>query len=192
MTTTLKAALDRAATGLFLMTLFTAIWIGVAEYQLHGSDYGLLGLIFLVILAVFIQYYVKFTRAAKALPVGQPTVPSAEEKREDRWFIIICCAEGVVMFLTANFLVNNQLSGYVIPAMALIVGLHFFPLGFLYKRPFDHVVGAWMVIVALVGIGLISRQFSPVMAAAIAATGSAMGTAAQGLRIIAKRKSVAL
>jgi MFS family permease len=186
MTTTPKASLDDMAGGLFMMTIFTAVWIGLAEYNLRGRDYWVVGVVFLAILLVFVSHYFKFVGVSKALPGVLPELKSAEEKKKDKWFMIIFGLEGLAIFLSANALINSNHFNYFVPVVALIVGLHFFPLGYLYKRKFDHYMGVWTCIIAVTGILLTYWQLPVFAVIGIVGIGCAIATAAQGIRMIAQ------
>ena len=191
MTATPKASLDNMAGGLFLMIIFTAIWIALAEYNLQGRDYWVVGIVFLIILVVFIGHYFKFANASKALPGISEGIKSAEEKQQDKWFMIIAGLEGLVIFLTANVLTKSKHFNYFIPSVALIVGLHFFPLGYLYKRSFDYFMGVWTCIIALIGMVLTYQHFPGFVVIGVVATGCAIATAAHGIRMIIQgRKAI--
>ncbi|NCD69374.1 long-chain fatty acid--CoA ligase [Mucilaginibacter agri] len=189
MTINLKTTLDSMAGGLFLMSIFTAGLIALAEYNLNGRDYAALGIVFVVIVSVFISYYLKFSNAAKTLASDFPGVKSADEKKKDKWFMIIGALEGLAIFLTANVLINIKLFNYFVPAMALIVGLHFFPLGYIFKRSFDYFMGIWTCVVAFTGMILIKQHLAGFEVIALVSTGCAIATSLYGIRMIAQGRN---
>ena len=74
---------------------------------------------------------------------------------------------------------------YLQPAIALVVGLHFIPFGFLFRRTFDFYVAGWVVVCAALGIWLIGSHTIPATrAAALAALATAGGTAAYGAYLL--------
>ncbi|WCT13527.1 hypothetical protein [Mucilaginibacter jinjuensis] len=188
MTTNTKTSLDNMTGGLFLMSIFTAGWIGLAEYNLKGRDYGVIGVVFLAIILVFISHYFKFNSAAKTLQGNYPATKSVEEKQQDKWFMIIGSLEGLAIFLTANVLINTGYFNYFVPAMALIVGLHFFPLAYIYKRSFDYFMGAWTCLVAFAGMLLTQHQLPVFIVIAIVGVGCAIATTLQGTRMVVQGK----
>jgi len=57
-----------------MMTIFTTGWLGLAAYYLYGRDYGAIGIVWIIVIALFINYYLKFSQASKALPGTLPLV----------------------------------------------------------------------------------------------------------------------
>jgi len=102
--------------------------------------------------------------------------------------LIITGLEGAAIFITANVLINMKLSGYFIPSFALIVGLHFFRLGHLFKRSFDYFTGVCTCIVALAGLILTYHQVPHFLVVALVGIGCALVTTAHGTRMIIEGK----
>ncbi len=76
---------------------------------------------------------------------------SARAQRVTMWSSI---AEGIGIFVAANIVVNLNRPDLLLPAIALIVGLHFLPIavaaGF---RPF-HALGGALIVAAAAGFGV--------------------------------------
>ncbi|HEY4110879.1 hypothetical protein [Puia sp.] len=171
--------------GLFLMMIFTTIWTVIAEVALEGKDYGLIGGFFLLILLYFLAHYVKFYRVNQTLPKSADSTESAEDRKRARQFLYIFGTEGLAILVVKNVLVNTNLDYLFIPCLALIIGLHFFPLATIFKRRFDYYVGGWTTLVGLVGLALIvEKMIPPNNAIAIVAIGCALATAANGVRAV--------
>ena len=147
------------ADGLSLMILVTGIWTAIAGAALDNWASRLPGFILLILIIFFISYYIKFYKVTKLFEAAQPAEKTPEEKKKNKWFIIIFISEGVLIFLAINVLVNIKLTQFFIPCMALIVGLHFYPLGVIFKRSIHYFVGTWMTLVAIAGIVLTANGF---------------------------------
>lgn len=79
---------------------------------------------------------------------GTGMVASGKAGRVIMWSTI---AEGVGLFLAANIVVNLHHPDLLLPAMALIVGLHFLPIAFSAPfRPF-YVLGGALIGAAMIG-----------------------------------------
>lgn len=183
--------LKQAADGISLMAFFTLFWAVVAAIALQGRDYGLVGGFFLVILLILVTFYAKFTAAfRKSLsPPSTGNIAGGEsdpaKKKEGRRFMIVFVVEAVAILVLKNVLANSGLDDYFIPFFALIVGLHFFPLARIFKRSFDYFVGAWISGIAITGIVLTYQKvWPPNLVTAMVATGCALATTANGLRIV--------
>ncbi|MDR0432192.1 MAG: hypothetical protein LBH48_02615 [Bifidobacteriaceae bacterium] len=95
---------------------------------------------------------VRCSRGIGRLPAEQTGVkdPAANKK----WALIFS-TEGIAIGLTAGTLSSFGLFSYIIPATLLIVGLHFIPIGVLYKTSIQQYWAAVLVVVAIVGIVLL-------------------------------------
>lgn len=170
--------------GLFLMIIFTCVWILITEYSLNFRDYGAVVVGFGVVLAYLAVHYVRFYFAQKELPEGSEDAGLLEKRRE-KWFLLIFIIEGLVIFVTWNVLFNLKWEDYFIPCVGLIVGLHFFPLAAVFRRPFEYVVAVWTVLVSAVALLLLVRGLVPkYMAVAIVGVGCALGTSVNGIRMV--------
>jgi hypothetical protein len=123
------------AIGLFLMAFFTMLW---GSWTLYGLPLviasGLL-VIFAAFAVVFVINGVQLIKSASRLPV-----PSGEEaKHRGRalqiGFGATFATEGVIIALVCALLAISGASDYFAPAIALVVGLHFIPFGFLFTGP---------------------------------------------------------
>jgi hypothetical protein len=190
MNQTFTPSLKQICGGLLLMTLFTICWIAIAEYELQGKDYGMIGLIFLIITGTFINYFIRFTAIARTYTEDIRDNKNPSGKKHKKGFILINTLQGIAIFLSSVILANLHLSHYFIPAMALIVGLHFFPLGYLFNRPFDYAAGVWTCLFALTGILLIYNRLPHKQVAALVAFGAAFAPAAYALRMVNNGKKL--
>jgi hypothetical protein len=216
----IKNRLDSIAGGLSMMILFTLIWSGMAEIALGNRDHRVVGIIFFPLVLVFIFFYWKFyslgkllTPAAagspresggaaavpeKSLTASVPEMPLTvlqpemlEEKRRNKQFLIILAAEGFSILLVQNILANTGLDHLFIPCFALIVGLHFFPLGKIFGRKFDYFMGAWTTLVALTTLILaINKAVPGYMITAVTGIGCALATSLYALKFIYAGKRI--
>ena len=171
--------------GLFLMMIFTSIWAVIAEVALKFNDYGLVGWFFLLVVLYFLAHYIKFHRVEQTLPKAAGDTETPEERKRSRQFLYIFGTEGLAILVVKNILVNTNLDHLFIPSLALIVGLHFFPLATVFKRRFDYYIAAWTTLVGLAGLALmINKTIPPNNAIAIVAIACALATAANGLRAV--------
>jgi hypothetical protein len=170
---------------LFLMMIFTSIWTVVAEVALGFKDYGLIGGFFSLVVLFFLAHYVKFHRVEQALPRNPEMIDTPEDRKRSRQFLYIFGTEGLAILAVKNILVNANLDYLFVPSLALIVGLHFFPLARIFKGTFDYYVAAWTTLAGLAGLALIIERALPANTAiAIVAIGCALATAANGVRAV--------
>jgi cytochrome bd-type quinol oxidase subunit 2 len=186
-TTTLPAiAIRSVATGLFMMTVFTFIWTGIAfgaGLQDNPLRFGLV--IFVACMIFFVVQGIRFLGIAKKYPSIQSAQDAAEGKKMGMWFGIIFGAEGLFIFLAINLVKNLGHEDLIIPAIALVVGLHFYPMAKIFNRKIDYWLATWSTVVALCGIIFILKNtFSPPHVYAMIGISMAITTSCYGLYMI--------
>ena len=82
--------------------------------------------------------------AAHAAQAGTP-----QDKRNSRWFKLINAGQWISIFIVGNVLKNVGLQAWFIPAIILIVGLHFFPLAWLFKARRHVAIGMALTVWAI-------------------------------------------
>ncbi|HVW96098.1 MAG TPA: hypothetical protein VHA56_09030 [Mucilaginibacter sp.] len=174
------------ATGLLMMAFFTLVWTGIAYSGMHGTAYAYLLIVFPLLAVSFVARAFILFKTAKTHPA--PNEKEKEEgKKMGKWFGIIFGAEGVLIFLGVNVVINIGQPRLVIPVIALVVGLHFFPLAKVFKRTIDYYLAAWSTAIAVIAIILIiNHTLSASDAAAFTGTGLAAATSCYGLFMIYK------
>lgn len=170
---------------LFLMMIFTTIWAVIAEVALEFRDLGVVSAFFGLMVLYFLAHYIKFQRVGQTLPRSPDNTETPEDRKRSRQFLYIFGTEGLAILVVKNVLVNTNLDYLFIPSLALIVGLHFFPLASVFKRRFDYYLAAWTSLVGLAGILLLTEKLLlPNTTIALVAIGCALATAANGVRAV--------
>lgn len=149
-----ETRLDQPIGGLFMMIVFTVIWIVLAEYYFDNADYRTVSIIFGAAIAYLIYYYWTFSKQNTRLP----KMEKIKDPKKERLFWIVFVLEGVAIFLTAHFLINFGKQELFISGMALIVGLHFIPLANVFDRKFHYYIGIWTTSAAIVALILIMKS----------------------------------
>lgn len=123
---------------------------------------GFFGSVFAA-LTLSLQYHV--TGAALAIPfvvfaaiglaaayvLRSPGVGIAPSERAGRVIMWSSIGEGVGLFVAANLVMNLHRPDLLLPAMALVVGLHFLPIAYAAPfRPF-YVLGGALILAAIAG-----------------------------------------
>jgi hypothetical protein len=134
---------------------------------------------------------VKLIRSAHWLPL-----PSGDQaKRRGRalrvGFGVTFAAEGVIIGFVCALLIMNGGYAYLAPAIALVVGLHFIPLGFIFRRTIDFYVAGWVVVWALLGFWLInSGIIAAPLVASIVGVACACATTAYGVCMLQVKRVI--
>ncbi len=180
-----KTEIDSLQGGLSLMIFFTLLWTVIAEFVFEGLDHHLTVVFFGLILLIFIYKYWQMSRVKVHLRAMPADNSGAEEKKKGKWFWVIFVAEGILILLIKNILLNTGHDNLFIPCFALIVGLHFFPLGWVFNRKFDYYIGAWTSMMAIAGLVLLSKGNSdPRLVKGLVAVGCAIATSCYGFKMI--------
>ncbi|HEK20581.1 MAG TPA: hypothetical protein ENO28_09045 [Bacteroidetes bacterium] len=177
--------------GLTLMTMFTLVWAGIAFYGFNGLPYEWLLSIFVIPCIGFVYYIFLIRRIAPTLPVSDAPVNEAEVKKKEKWFMIICAGEGIGIFLAVNIVVNLHHPELQVPAIALAVGLHFFPLAKIFERKMDYYIGAWSTLIAVLAIMFTLKHVLNKMPMIVfTGVGLALATTCYGINMILKARRV--
>jgi hypothetical protein len=134
------------AIGAMFFSVFGGFWLGLwADDQYPGFVALLLvasGTA--ALLAASYRVYKTHASALEAI-AGTP-----ERRRSSRLFNWINASQWVVIFLVAFALSRTGNSRWILPAIILIVGLHFVPLARLLDYPPHYVTGAALILLAFV------------------------------------------
>jgi hypothetical protein len=148
------SAIKGIATGLIMMAVFTSLWAGIGYGGLKDTGYWFVLIIFPALSVLFVVNAIKLFKAAKHFPKLTSEADIAEEKRMGKWFGIIFGAEGLGIFIGINVVINLGHPELTMPVLALVVGLHFFPLAKVFKRTIDYYLATWSTVIAILSIAL--------------------------------------
>ncbi len=131
-----------SAWGAIVMSFFGSLFAAVTMYLQCNVSGAVLALPFMGCFVLWLAagYVVR-------LP-GEGIVLSEKARRAMMWSSI---GEGIGLFLVSVLLVNVGRLDLRLPAMALIVGLHFLPIAFAVSFRPIYVLGAALILSAIVG-----------------------------------------
>jgi hypothetical protein len=177
-----KVALKNIVTAIFMMAGFTIFWTNFMIMALAPNIFAIIGtVLFLVIVAWLIYMGIKLKKFVSALP---NETKSVADIRAEKWWNIIFITQGCAIGVCCALLGIFNLYGFMIPAIVLIVGLHYFPLGFLYRTPIHAVVGCTVVLsVVLTTIFLPTDDFDST-ASGISALIATVSTSVLGIYMV--------
>ena len=141
--------LARRATGALFFSVFGGAWLvlWLAATQRATTANGLpIG--FTLLALVFTGSWV-LRRTKHVLAQTPGTVAAAPARREGRLFGIVNAVQWGAVFLAGWLLPRLGLSLYFTPVVALIVGLHFFPLARLFRYRGHYLTGGALLLWAL-------------------------------------------
>jgi hypothetical protein len=134
------------STGAIILSFFAAVWAFLA---LHMSGQ--------VLWMQVMPFALSFALTLAALNSDRHAVsPTPEDRKRIRNTAMIWSAvEGVAIFTGVNVLANTGHGEWTIPFIAMVVGLHFFPLAIGFRAPIYWLTGLGLIGVAAAGVALV-------------------------------------
>jgi hypothetical protein len=171
------------SSGLFLMAFFTLGWAGNTFSGWPPAAAGVVYAIGLLAAILFVIRGIQLIRARSRMPEPVLSAEDADKGRSiGRSFGLIFGAEIVLILLATLILGVTGHGDYNVPVIALIVGLHFYPLGRVFGRRIDYFIATWVVLVGLAGIAAIAATgVTPPNVWSFVGLGAALGTGAYGI-----------
>ena len=165
----------------FMLAAFTIFW---AAFLFWGFGVNALSAILFIAFAgpaiVIIRSAAKARLTIRLLP-DAPVDPE-DKQANTRWKIIFSIQGGAIGAVCAILGIQGQYQ-YIVPAVALIVGIHYFPLGAIYRTKIHFVAGAFVVLVAVFGIISQALGILGFEAIGISAIAAALSTVILGMYI---------
>ena len=134
------------------MAVFTVWWSSDTFFgwsrpaAIIAATIGALAAVFFVVQSM------RLLIASRKQPVQPDGSDRALGKRNGRAFGLVFAAEGVLIALAVVVLSSFGLDDFVLPVIALIVGLHFYPMARIFNRSIDVWLATWTTLVAIAGI----------------------------------------
>jgi len=88
---------------------------------------------------------------AVARTMTDDSIDEAERRRRGKIVMWASAIEGIAIFISNTVLMNVGAASYILCGMAVIVGLHFVPMGRGFRAPIYYVMAATLVVVGWVG-----------------------------------------
>jgi hypothetical protein len=186
-----RIAIQSIATGLIMMAAFTMIWAMMGHFGLAGRDNNMELIVFGLLAILFISRSIYFFGQAKKFPVTMTGADKERGKKEGKWFGIIFGAEGLGIFIAINIVRNIGHDDLTIPVIALVVGLHFYPLAKVFKRKLDYYLATWSTLIAILSIIFtLNHTLSPNDIFAFTGIGLAIATSSYGIYMMIYGRSI--
>ncbi len=154
--------------GIWVLNIFAAIWAvaGIVVSQQPA---------WLAVVPILISAALLLWASRQPVGTGNPV----EGDHVGRVVGIATAIEGVAIFLAANVFINLHMPTLLLPAIAIIVGLHFLPLAWGIPVPLYYRTG-----VALVVVGVAASQFPAPDRAIATGSGAALVLWASGVMLV--------
>ena len=192
-----RLAIRSIAGGLLLMALFTMIWAGIASSGLQGVEQFIELALFSLLSILFLLFGMRLFITSKNFPALTNMEDKEEAKRMGIRYGIIFGLEGITIPIACGILVYLKHTNYIIPVIALIVGVHFYPMAKIFRRTIDYWLATWTTLSALGSILSIHYHWLDISTAfaflgicvAIATSCYGFYIAHEGQRLIAGNKT---
>jgi hypothetical protein len=161
--TTTRTSVRGAALGVLFLTYFGEYWVFVSMTNWPKAPVWVYTISSLPVIALTYFAVMRLIRAEK-LPVTAAEVQSAGDgKRPGRLFGIIFTIEFILIY-SAVIILNKMEKPLLVPiAIALIVGLHFFPLAGLFHNRVYYVSGGLFIIFSITALLIEDKMAGLVM-----------------------------
>ncbi len=140
----------RIARGMTFGTLFGLLWLLIPfqDNNLNGTPLSL-SVVFMILLIIGCIYLFHIAASAPKESEENMILYKSERSRTGKMFGVVFSAEFVLIGLVASILIPKGLYDLFVPIIAIIVGVHFFPLAKLFKAYIYNITGAVAVIAGL-------------------------------------------
>jgi hypothetical protein len=147
-------ALQGRAIGALVMTGFGAFWM-VSGANALGLLTWEMWLIIAILTGLLCLGALRRLQAARRMPTAAATASQSQPiQTRRRRFGIVLAFEWVPIFLVVFILGRTGHPELILPAIAVIVGLHFIPLAILFDFPLYYWTGAAFVLVAVASFAI--------------------------------------
>lgn len=167
---TYREIAEGSSRGALFMTIFGTIWAAAGAGTLGGAATVAVLLPCCVLAAALLVWAARLGNGARGFPRDDSPQARGRHGRIDRRFNLVFALQGIAIALAVFLLVRNNLGTFVPAAVALIVGVHFFPLAELFRVRAYHATGAALCVLALVAFFLEPAVRLPVVGLGCAAT----------------------
>jgi uncharacterized membrane protein (DUF485 family) len=191
-----RIVLKSIAGGIILMAGFTFAWINLAITGLRtGRIIWLWGSALFVIFLIADAVYLMLV--SRHFPKLTSEADRAKGRIIGKWYGILFGSEGAVIALVCTVLAATGHGNFILPSVALVVGLHFYPMAKLFDRTIDYYIASWTCLIAITAIYLVARGAGHNIIHLLVGFGVAASTAAyasfmlaQGNRALRTRRTV--
>lgn len=150
-----RAALRGVASGVLFMAFFGTLWATIGVGGMHGWGAPWLFVASLLVGVALLGGGGALWQGSGRLHDPDPNADNGGQRNEGPWFGVIFGVEGVAIAVASVACNATGHSELFFPIMALIVGIHFFPLAWLFQHPPHYLTGALLCLLAVVALVIV-------------------------------------
>ncbi|MWV29652.1 hypothetical protein [Rathayibacter iranicus] len=146
-----RALVSGVAGGLLLMAVFT-MWWASDTFTGWPVPAAMVVTVFCACAAVLFVVQAFRLLIARSRMSPERTDSDRATKPNGALFGAVFAAEGVLIGVAVGILGAHGLNRFLVPGIAVIVGLHFFPMARIFGRTLDLWLATWTTLVGAVGV----------------------------------------
>ncbi len=163
------------------MAFFTLMWSGIAVSGLNDAWSNTVLFIFVPLSLIVAANGAHLFVVSKNFPSLSTKSDKAQRKRMGIAYGVVFSAEAIFIGAGAGILGGLHKDAYIIPVIALIVGLHFYPMAKVFRRTLDYYLATWVCLAALIGVWQTREGISTQAVSAMVGLATASATTVYGL-----------
>lgn len=173
-----KRARQGMLQSVFMLAFFTVFWAVFLFWGFYVTALSIIGCAVFIGVALIIFFKaLKINHSLRSLP---DEAESPADKRAVKQWNIIASVQGATIGIACAILGMTGRYLYIVPVVVLIVGIHYFPLGAIYRTPIHFIVGIPVVLIAVSGIvvqalGVLGNEVIGICACAAALSTAILG-----------------
>lgn len=151
-----KADVRGTASGVMFMAFFGTVWadVGIGGLQVSGAIWLLI--LAILIGAILFFYGIALIRGSRNLSNTNPR----NSKNVNKWFNVVFATEFALIIIAAIVCNATAHFDWFFPIMAIIVGVHFFPLAYLFQVKAYYVTGMLLCLLTIVTLLFVPLKVS--------------------------------
>ncbi len=138
--------------GVFILCCFAPLWLTLAK--LNGAPLPWIAIALGICVSTILVW---LNQRQKREPSG---LSAEEEKRIGRVFMWSSIGEGVGIFVIINILINAGLADRIMAGIALVVGLHFVPIGLKVPMKIALCLATLLLMISAAGFVIAAPQYA--------------------------------
>jgi hypothetical protein len=173
-----KTTLAGMTQSLFMLAFFTVFW---TSFMLWGFGKYLWGYVLATVFVGAAVYLliVAIQSSKRIKTLSEETVSGTDKQAAKRWNVVFGLQGGCI---GAVCMVLGILGYYAFipPAVVLIVGIHYIPLGIMYRTAIHHIMAVFVILIAIGSLLLMLLTEDRNIGIGIASTAAAISTVVLG------------
>jgi hypothetical protein len=152
------AAVRGAAYGVLFMSFFGTLWASIGMGGLQGWGFPWLLIAAVTVGIALLTGGISLILTSRRLSNQVSEADAQHWKRVGIWFGIIFTTEGMAIGLASAICNATNHFDFLFPVMAIIVGVHFFPLAFLLQVRTHYIAGALLCLLSIITLLLVPAR----------------------------------